>query len=216
MRCSAIVVAGGSGRRFGGHKQFMSLVGESVAARSVAACRAVADEVILVVPADVEMSDHGADRVVVGGATRSGSVRAGLVAVDPSAEVVVVHDAARPLATERLFLSVVAELSDESIDGAIPGLAVTDTIKRVVEVEGRRRAIETLDRTQLVAVQTPQAFRRTALVAAHAGAPEATDDGALIEALGGAVVVVPGEEENLKITSPSDLLAASRIVEDRS
>ena len=216
MRCSAIVVAGGAGRRFGGHKQFMSLAGPSVAARSVDVCRAVADEVILVVPADAELADHGADRVVVGGATRSGSVRAGLVAVDPTAEIVVVHDAARPLATERLFLAVVAELSDDAVDGAIPGLAVTDTIKRVIDVDGRRRAVDTLDRTELVAVQTPQAFRRSALVAAHAGAPEATDDGALVEALGGAVVVVVGEEQNLKITSPGDLLAATRIVEDRS
>ena len=210
MRCSAIVVAGGAGRRFGGHKQFMSLAGTSVAARSVDVCRAVADEVILVVPADAELADHGADRVVVGGATRSGSVRAGLVAVDPTAEIVVVH------AAERLFLAVVAELSDDAVDGAIPGLAVTDTIKRVIDVDGRRRAVDTLDRTELVAVQTPQAFRRSALVAAHAGAPEATDDGALVEALGGAVVVVVGEEQNLKITSPGDLLAATRIVEDRS
>lgn len=216
MRCSAIVVAGGSGRRFGGHKQFMSLAGVSVAARSVTACRSVADEVILVVPADAELSDHGADRVVIGGATRSQSVRAGLIAVDPNAEVVVVHDAARPLASERLFLAVVAELADAALDGAIPGLAITDTIKRVIDVEGRRRAIETLDRSELVAVQTPQAFRRSALVAAHAGTPEATDDGALVEALGGAVVVVPGESENLKITSPGDLLLASQMMEGRA
>jgi len=216
MRCSAIVVAGGQGRRFGGHKQFMTLAGASVAARSVAACRSVADEVILVVPADAEPSDHGADRVVIGGATRSGSVRAGLVAVDPQAEVVVVHDAARPLATDRLFLSVVAELADEAVDGAIPGLGVTDTITRVVAADGRRRAVETLDRDELVAVQTPQAFRRRALVAAHAGAPEATDDASLVGALGGAVVVVAGEVENLKLTSPGDLLLAARIIEDRS
>jgi len=216
MRCSAIVVAGGQGRRFGGHKQFMTLAGASVAARSVAACRSVADEVILVVPADAELSDHGADRVVIGGATRSGSVRAGLVAVDPQAEVVVVHDAARPLATDRLFLSVVAELADEAVDGAIPGLGVTDTITRVVAADGRRRAVETLDRDELVAVQTPQAFRRRALVAAHAGAPEATDDASLVGALGGAVVVVAGEVENLKLTSPGDLLLAARIIEDRS
>ena len=136
--------------------------------------------------------------------------------MDPNAEVVVVHDAARPLASERLFLAVVAELADAALDGAIPGLAITDTIKRVIDVEGRRRAIETLDRSELVAVQTPQAFRRSALVAAHAGAPEATDDGALVEALGGAVVVVPGESENLKITSPGDLLLASQMMEGRA
>lgn len=216
MRCAAIVVAGGSGRRFGGHKQFSALAGISVASRSVSACRAVADEVVLVVPADADGADHGADRVVTGGATRSDSVRAGLAAVDEAVDVVVVHDAARPLATERLFLSVVAELSDESVDAAIPGLPVTDTIKRTVEAAGRRRSVETLVRDELVAVQTPQAFRRSSLVAAHAGRAEATDDAALLEALGLAVVVVPGEEENLKLTSPHDLIAAERIVEARS
>ena len=216
MGCSAIVVAGGSGRRFGGHKQFATLAGKSVASRSIEACRAVADEVILVVPADAESSEHGADKVVIGGATRSASVRAGLAVIDPTSEIVVIHDAARPLATERLFLSVVAELANDSVDGAIPGVGVTDTIKRVTTRDGRRRAVETLDRVELVAIQTPQAFRSAVLAAAHTGDPEATDDGALVEAMGRSVVVVPGEEENLKLTSPGDLIVAERIIEARS
>ena len=153
---------------------------------------------------------------MIGGATRSASVRAGLAVIDPTSEIVVIHDAARPLATERLFLSVVAELANDSVDGAIPGVGVTDTIKRVTTRDGRRRAVETLDRDELVAIQTPQAFRSAVLAAAHTGDPEATDDGALVEAMGRSVVVVPGEEENLKLTSPGDLIVAERIIEARS
>ena len=98
-------------------------------------------------------------------------------------------------------------------DAAIPGVAVTDTIKRV----SATGSIETLDRSQLVAVQTPQAFRASALRAAHAGAAHATDDAALIEAAGGRVVVVAGDPDNLKLTGPGDLevlavlLARSRV-----
>jgi 2-C-methyl-D-erythritol 4-phosphate cytidylyltransferase len=91
-------------------------------------------------------------------------------------------------------------------DGAIPGLAVADTVKRV----HGGRVVETLDRNELVAVQTPQAFRAEALRRAHARAPEATDDASLLEALGLKVVVVPGEYHNLKLTSPDDLATAEK------
>ena len=216
MRCAAIVVAGGSGSRFGGHKQFANLGGTSVAARSVSACRCVAESVVLVVPDGKSIESHGADTVVVGGRTRSESVRAGLYAVPEDVDVVIVHDAARPLASERLFYAVVAELSNPDVAGATVGTPVVDTIKQVVEVDGRRRVTATLDRSSLVAVQTPQGFRREALVAAHATGAEATDDAALIESLGGDVVVVEGDPDNLKLTSPSDLLDAERILEHRS
>ena len=213
MRCTAIVVAGGSGRRFGGPKQFAILNGEVVAARSVSVCRSVADEVILVVPAGLAADPHGADRVVVGGETRSASVRAGLALVDESVDAVLIHDAARPLATERLFFSVLAELADPSVDGAIAALGVTDTIKEVSETDGRRHVVATLDRSRLVAVQTPQVFRTSILRQAHESEPEATDDAALVEAVGGMVIAVPGEVENLKLTSPRDLDEAERLIE---
>lgn len=213
MTTTAIVVAGGSGRRFGGPKQFAVLGAGTVASRSVAACRAVADEVILVVPDDAQTDHHGADRLVRGGATRSASVRAGLAAVDEQCDVVIVHDAARPLASARLFFSVVAELADESIAGAICACEVTDTIKRIAEIDGRRRVVATLERSELVAVQTPQAFRRAVLVQAHRDNAEATDDAALVESCGGTVVVVPGEVHNIKITSPVDLGEAERFLE---
>ena len=127
-------------------------------------------------------------RSSTGGATRSESVRAGLAAVPPDAEVVVVHDAARPLATAALFDAVIDAVR-AGADGAVPGLPVADTLKRVDDV----RVIETVDRVGLVAVQTPQAFRAGVLRAAHAPAADATDDAALVEALGGTVVVVPGD-----------------------
>jgi 2-C-methyl-D-erythritol 4-phosphate cytidylyltransferase len=140
---------------------------------------------------------------VAGGATRSDSVRAGLAAVPDDAEIIVVHDAARPLASAALFEAVVDAVR-AGADGAIPGVAVVDTVKRI---DGDR-VVETLDRAQLVAVQTPQAFKADVLRKAHAGGGDATDDAALVEATGGTVVVVPGEPHNIKITTPEDLRVA--------
>jgi 2-C-methyl-D-erythritol 4-phosphate cytidylyltransferase len=126
-----------------------------------------------------------------------------LAAVPAEAGIVVVHDAVRPLASAALFHGVV-EAVEAGADGAIPGLAITDTVKQVEDGVVRR----TLDRSVLVRVQTPQAFRAPILREAHAGYPEATDDAALLEALGAVVAVVPGEETNIKITSQSDLALA--------
>jgi 2-C-methyl-D-erythritol 4-phosphate cytidylyltransferase len=209
----AIVVAAGSSTRFGRPKQFADLAGRPVLHWSVEAARAACGGVVVVLPAaDAAVEVPGADAVQVGGLTRSDSVRAGLAAVPAAAEIIVVHDAARPLAPPALWSAVVAEIK-AGADAAIPGVAVTDTIKRV----SATGSIETLDRRELVAVQTPQAFRASALRAAHAGAAHATDDAALIEADGGRVVVVAGDPDNLKLTGPGDLevlavlLARSRV-----
>jgi 2-C-methyl-D-erythritol 4-phosphate cytidylyltransferase len=204
---AVVVVAGGRGVRFGGPKQFSRIGDESVAARSIRTARAVADFVIMVVPSDYEGGDEGADVVVPGGDTRAASVRAGLTAL-PSCDVVVVHDAARPLASSSLFVAVVRAVH-AGADAAIPGVAVTDTVKRVALFEGQSVVVGTLDRSELVMVQTPQAFRRHVLERAHADLEDATDDATLVEAVGGTVVIVPGEIENVKITEPDDL---SRIV----
>jgi 2-C-methyl-D-erythritol 4-phosphate cytidylyltransferase len=203
MRVVAIVVAAGAGERFGARKQFVDLEGRCAAARAVEAARSVASHIVLVAPRDALGDAHGADVVVAGGATRAASVRAGLAALDASASVVIVHDAARPLATPTLFRAVVAALDDPEVDAAIPGLAVVDTIKRVRAEDGH--VTETLVRDGLVAVQTPQAFRAATLRRAHEGAPEATDDAGLVEAIGGRVVVVQGEDANRKITTLEDL-----------
>ena len=203
MSTAAVVVAAGQGSRFGARKQFLDLDGESVAARSVRAARAVADLVVLVVPEGYEGTGEGADVVVTGGDTRAASVRAGLVRCGDAA-IVVVHDAARPLASPALFHAVVDAVR-EGADAAIPGLALTDTVKRVARDRGATVVVSTLAREDLVAVQTPQAFAADALHRAHANEDDASDDAALVEARGGRVVVVAGEATNRKITHRSDL-----------
>ena len=135
-------------------------------------------------------------------------MRAGLAAVPHEAEVVVVHDAARPLASVALFQEVVKAVR-AGADGAVPGIALADTVK-VVE-DGR--VAETLDRDRLVAVQTPQAFAASTLRLAHEGDREGTDDASLVEAIGGRVVVVAGEEANAKITTQHDLLVARTLID---
>ena len=146
--------------------------------------------------------------MVAGGATRSASVRAGLAVVSREASeqtVVVVHDAARPFASRSLFDAVIAAVRSGA-DGAVPGLPITDTVKSV----GADGAVgATLDRSHLVTVQTPQAFRLPALQDAHRDEGEATDDAALVEAAGGRVVIVEGETTNRKITTPADLAVSS-------
>jgi 2-C-methyl-D-erythritol 4-phosphate cytidylyltransferase len=211
----AVVVAGGSGSRFGRPKQFVPLAGRPVAEWSVAAARKATDGVVLVVPASEVAPSRslGADVVVAGGESRSASVRQGLARVPSSAQVVVVHDAARPLASPALFAAVVAPLLDDSlgeVDAVVCGIPVADTLKRVDEREGT--VTETVDRSSLVAVQTPQAFRATVLRRAHARGDEATDDAALVEALGGTVLVVPGEAHNVKLTTRSDLVLLEHLV----
>jgi len=210
----SIVVAGGSGRRFGDQKQFSMLGGRPVLEWAVEACRPCSAGVVLVLPAGLDDPDpHGADATVPGGPTRADSVRCGLAAVPASAEVIVVHDAARPLASPGLFDAVIEAVTGGGADGAVPGVPPSDTIK---EVDGDGNVMGTLNRSTLVAVQTPQAFRAGVLRRAHEQAgPGATDDAMLVEALGGRVLVVPGDTRNLKITAPDDLGAAERLLASR-
>jgi 2-C-methyl-D-erythritol 4-phosphate cytidylyltransferase len=205
----AVVVAAGSGSRYGRPKQFDLLGGEPVVARSVSACRSVAAGVVLVLPEDRLGDDYGADVVVAGGRTRSDSVRCGLAAVPGDATVVVVHDAARPLAGAGLFAAVVAAVGHERAEGATCGLPVSDTLKRV---DQGGQVTSTVERHGLVSVQTPQAFLAPTLRRAHRDDAEATDDAALVEALGATVVVVPGDPRNVKLTTPADLTVAEHLL----
>jgi 2-C-methyl-D-erythritol 4-phosphate cytidylyltransferase len=199
-----IVVAAGSGSRFGRAKQYEPLGGRRVLDWSLEAARSVADGVVAVVPADrVGKPEPGVDAVVVGASTRSGSVRAGLAAVPTEAAVVVVHDGARPLAGPALFAAAVDAVR-RGADAVVPAVPVTDTL--------RRRGGGLVHRDELVAVQTPQAFRAAALRAAHTRAPEATDDASLVEAAGGKVVLVDGSPGNIKLTHPADLVVAEALL----
>jgi 2-C-methyl-D-erythritol 4-phosphate cytidylyltransferase/2-C-methyl-D-erythritol 2,4-cyclodiphosphate synthase len=159
-------------------------------------------------PAILVAEEIGASKVaacVTGGATRSASVRVGLAEVPADADVVLVHDAARPLLPPDLVPRLLEALG-EGFDGAVPGLPVTDTVKRVVDGV----VVETPERDQLVAVQTPQAFVASVLRAAAAG--EGSDCASLVEAAGGRVKVVPGDERLFKVTTPDDLRRVEALV----
>ena len=197
-------MAGGAATRFGRPKQFEPLGDATVLEQSVRVAAEVSEGVVAVVPDDETV--NLATVVGRGGSSRSESVRRGLASVPGDAEVIVVHDAARPLATVQLFRAVIDAVMDGA-DGAVPGVSVLDTL--------RDRDGGVADRERFVAVQTPQAFRADRLRAAHLSNPEATDDASVVEAGGGTVVVVPGERWNLKITEPADLIVAATLWEAR-
>ncbi len=193
-------------------KQYEQLGDRRVLDWSIDAARSVSNGVVLVVAdAYAEQPEPSVDTVVVGGPERSDSVRAGLAAVPDAAEIIVVHDAARPLATFGLFGEVVMTVR-EGADGAVPGIRPVDTIKQVDE---SGVVLATLERGELRAVQTPQAFRADTLRRAHQSGERATDDAALVEALGGKVVVVLGDLQNIKITHEADLAYAAQLLSDR-
>jgi 2-C-methyl-D-erythritol 4-phosphate cytidylyltransferase len=212
-----IVVAAGSGRRFGSAKQYEALAGRRVLDWSLEAARTCVTRddagsdpgggvVVVVAATRAGDPEAGADVVVAGGDTRSASVRAGLQAVPAAADIVVVHDGARPLADAALFASVVAAVR-AGADAAVPGVPVSDTL--------RARTGGVVDREGVVAVQTPQAFRAGALRRAHAEGAEATDDASLVERAGGKVVVVDGSPTNVKITRRADLAVAEALLRAR-
>jgi 2-C-methyl-D-erythritol 4-phosphate cytidylyltransferase len=202
----AIVVAAGRGARFGTAKQFETLGDRTVLDRAVDAAASACDGVVVVLPAGASWSAPAGVLRTEGGATRSDSVRAGLAQVPGDADVVVVHDAARPLASPELFARVI-EAVRAGAGGAVPAVPVVDTIKRVED----ERVIETVPRDNLYAVQTPQAFAADVFRRAHRGRGEGTDDAALVEAAGGRVVVVPGDPRNMKLTTAADLALVTAL-----
>ena len=216
----ALIVAAGRGERLGPGwpKALVMLSGRPMLHWSVDALRAVraVREIVIALP-DGELSAAPAGTIgVIGGATRSESVRAAL-AVAAAAEVVIVHDAARPLASPELFERTLAELERCGCDAVIAAAPVSDTIKEVADDGRTVRA--TLERSRLWAVQTPQVFRRTALERAlkapAAVLAAATDDAWLIERGGGVVRVTESEPANIKVTSPTDLRVAELLLADR-
>jgi len=150
--------------------------------------------------------------VVAGGETRQDSVARALISLPPDIDIVLVHDAARPLVPEQVVTAVVAAVA-AGHPAVVPALPIVDTVKEVDEDEA---VVRTVDRDRLRAIQTPQGFDRAVLQRAHAESDlSMTDDAGLVEALGIPVLVVPGHEEALKVTRPFDLIVAEAIVARR-
>jgi len=211
---AVVLLAAGKGERLGAKepKAFVELAGKSLLEHSV--FRALATEnlkqLIIAVPEshfaqtlefEKQLSNQGVDiRVVVGGATRQQSVSESLAVLAGGIDIVLVHDSARSLASTDLFDRVAQAVFENQI-GVIPALHVADTIKKykgdVIQ--------ETIERSDLVRAQTPQGFPASVLVSAHVGATqEFTDDAALIQSIGGTVMMIPGEEQAMKITTAED------------
>jgi 2-C-methyl-D-erythritol 4-phosphate cytidylyltransferase len=226
MRASIIIVAAGSGVRLGRNepKAFVPMGGRAMLAWSLETVARVpeAAELVIAAPSGMESAARREAtaaaigipvKIARGGAERQDSVRIALELTSAESEIVVVHDAARPLATAALFSRCIEAAA--RCGGAIAAVAVADTLKRVVGTA----ISETVARAGLWQAQTPQAFRRALLVQAHQSAGReqtaATDDANLVERIGGTVEVVESVEPNLKITSATDLAVVEAIIAAR-
>lgn len=218
----ALIVAAGSGERLGADrpKALVELAGRPLLSWSLRALEGMSEieQIAVALPAGAGLPELCGERVIAveGGSSRSESVRCALEVTEPIGPVLV-HDAARPLLTEAIARRVLARLEqDDAAQAAIAAAPVTDTIKRL---GGDGAVVETLDRSSLWAVQTPQVFHRGALERALAAPAEmlaqATDDAWLIERMGGRVVIEPIAEENLKVTTLSDLERAGELLARR-
>ncbi len=213
-KTAAIIAAAGAGNRLAANlpKALVKLVDKTLVEHAVAALSPVADLIIITAPAGYEdqfsklLGDQV--KVITGGVLRSDSIRIALSNIPENYEYVLVHDGARALATTDLAQSVVAQLV-KGEQAVIPALDVIDTIK---EVDSSNYVRNTLNRSSLRVVQTPQGFTRSVLARAHQASEDATDDAALVEALGIAVKVIPGEFRALKITTKADLATATQIL----
>ncbi|MFB7721086.1 MULTISPECIES: 2-C-methyl-D-erythritol 4-phosphate cytidylyltransferase [unclassified Nocardia] len=217
-RVVALVPAAGMGVRLGENKPkaFVPVGGSPMLALAVSGLidSGSVDEVVVMVPAELVDEtrallpvSHIPVHVVIGGAERTDSVRAGLDAA-PDADFVLVHDAARALTPHSLITRVVDELR-AGAQAVIPALPVTDTIKAV---DATGAVVGTPDRAGLRAIQTPQGFEAPLLRAAYATGTQATDDAGLVELLGATVRTVPGDALAFKITTPLDLVLANTLV----
>lgn len=209
IRSATIVVSAGKGIRFGGLKQLAFIGDRRVVDVSISVARKSVDYVVCVKVPDVDFGELEADLVVEGGATRTESVRAGLAKLPNDIKWVLVHDAARPLASVGLYERVLGRLEDGA-PAVVPVLGIADTVKEVVG----NKVVSTLDRSRLFRVQTPQGFQRSILELAYQSHADATDDSQMVEQIGVAVEAILGDESNFKITTSADLERARDLVRD--
>lgn len=224
--CGAVIAAAGSSTRMGEDKLFLPLGDEPVLVHSLRAFQAapeIAEMVVvtrqeLIVPVAQLCKDYGLDKVskvVAGGQTRTESVRLGILELTSDPELIAVHDGARPFVTGEIIAGAVA--AARKYGAAAPAVPLTDTIK---ELDDSGLAARTVDREKLRAVQTPQIFQegliRAALQKALEDGAVLTDDCAAVERLGMKVMLTTGSEENIKLTTPADLVHARTILEERT
>jgi 2-C-methyl-D-erythritol 4-phosphate cytidylyltransferase/2-C-methyl-D-erythritol 2,4-cyclodiphosphate synthase len=213
-KVALLIPAAGSGERFGAPipKALVQLNGRTLIEHALLNLGPIASQIIVAAPAGYEEKFReilgDAVTVVTGGSTRTKSVKIALESINPEIEFVLVHDAARPLASGELGKRVIDALAAGDV-AVIPALNVADTIK---EVDASNYVVSTPNRERLRAVQTPQGFARETLVKAHMQNIEATDDGALVEAMRGKVKLIEGENRALKITNPEDLASALKYL----
>ena len=213
-KTAAIIAAAGMGHRLGANlpKALVKLLDKTLVEHAVANLSPVCELIIVTAPSgyEAEYSKILGDQVevITGGVLRSDSIRLAISKIPAKYEYVLVHDAARALASTTLASSVLSQLI-QGEQAVVPALNVIDTIK---EVDAKGYVRNTLDRSALKSIQTPQGFTRSVLERAHMASEDATDDAALVEALGIAVKVITGEEGALKITTPSDLAAGIRLL----
>lgn len=213
-KTAAIIAAAGAGNRLGANlpKALVQLVDKTLIQHAATALSPVAQLIIVTAPIGFEdefkkILGEGVT-VITGGILRSDSIRIALSHIPEEYEFVLVHDGARALASTSLAQAILEELK-KGEQAVIPVLDLIDTIK---EVDNKGYVRNTPDRSTLRAVQTPQGFIRSTLVRAHQASEDATDDAALVEAIGVAVKVIPGQERALKITTKADLIRATQIL----
>jgi 2-C-methyl-D-erythritol 4-phosphate cytidylyltransferase/2-C-methyl-D-erythritol 2,4-cyclodiphosphate synthase len=222
-RIAALVVAAGTGSRAGGGlpKQYRMLAGKPVIARCLdALSQGLPDAGVWIVISadhrallDEAFGGHPGHQVVLGGATRQASVRNGLQALrDFAPDLVFIHDAARPFVSPAILERLIAAFSDESLDGAAPGLLLVDSLKRT---NGGRHVVASVPRDDLWRIQTPQAFRYPHILDAHMATEDShdiSDDFSVSQAAGGRLLLVEGAEASFKITTSDDLAKAESLI----
>lgn len=213
-KSAAIIAGAGLGHRLGAPlpKALLQLEGVTLVERAFASLSRVVDEIVITAPQGFEEQFRAlvgeSAKVITGGILRSDSVRLALASLSPSIEYVLIHDAARGLASSDLAARVLSELHSGS-QAVVPVLEMVDTVK---EVDAQGFVTNTPDRSRLRSVQTPQGFSRSVLQRAHEASDDATDDAALVEAIGIPVKTIAGEAQAFKITNPHDVAIAVNLI----